>query len=264
MYNEQTILAKISTAYIGQVITYFDTIGSTNDYAKTWARAGAIEGALVIADRQTAGKGRLGRVWDSPDGEGVWMSLIVRPAISPQAISQLTLVAGLSMCRAIRELTGLDAEIKWPNDIVVQGRKVCGILAEMGMQGPIINYVVIGVGVNVNTEVFGQDLPHASSLKLCSGHSYDRIELIEMFARYFEVAYDCFKEQGNLSGLIEDYKKCCLTLGKQVILIEQEIQRCVKVEDITDTGALLIRNEQGIIEEIHSGEVSVRGLYGYI
>lgn len=263
MYNEQSILEQLETCYMGQSITYFDAIGSTNDYAKELARRGMVEGHLVVADLQEAGRGRLGRAWQSPSGTGIWMSFVLRPQIDVCMVPQLTLVAGLSMCEAIRGYTGLDARIKWPNDIVIQGKKVCGILAEMGMQGGKVLYVILGIGVNVNTESFPEHLSHASSLK-CLGHrSYERPVLIGEFARRFESYYEIFKKEQNIHSLVDKYKNLCITLEKKARLVEKEHERVVFVKDMLPTGALLVEDEAGKLEEISSGEVSVRGLYGY-
>ncbi|MGL4738022.1 MAG: biotin--[acetyl-CoA-carboxylase] ligase [Cellulosilyticaceae bacterium] len=263
MYNEQSIRDRIETTYMGKNVSYFDIIDSTNNKAKELARQGAKEGHLVVADQQQAGRGRLGRAWCSPSGTGIWMSFILRPDIEVQRVPQVTLVAGLSMCETIRECTGLDAKIKWPNDIVVQGKKVCGILAEMGMQGGKMLYVILGIGVNVNTECFPDELLHASSLGRLGGCTYGRSVLIADFAVRFERYYEQFKKADYIPQLVDKYKKMCVTLGKQAKLVEKEEERIVYVVDLLPTGALQVINEAGEKEEIQSGEVSIRGIYGY-
>ena len=147
----------IKTETLGKEIKYYSEIGSTNEEAKKLARDNAKEGTLVIADKQVSGKGRLGKVWDSPRGTGIWMSLILRPHIMPSEAGQLTLIAGLNMCEAIEKITGLKAEIKWPNDIIINSKKVCGILTEMSAELEQIKYVIVGIGVNVNNSHFPKD-----------------------------------------------------------------------------------------------------------
>lgn len=263
-YNAQAIEKQLNTKYIGRQIAYFDEITSTNDYAKEWAKEGAREGTLVVAETQMNGRGRLGRNWHSPKGTGIWMSLVLRPQLEIHQIPQLTLIAGLSMCEAIRGATGLEAGIKWPNDIVVEGKKVCGILAEAGLQGGTLNYVVVGVGVNVNTEVFSEDLPYASSLRLLGDKEYDRVHVLVAFAKYFEEYYEAWRQEGNLTPILKRYKIFCLNLNKQAIITNNEAEEIVYVSDVTQDGNLLIQDIKGNLRCVASGEISIRGLYGYI
>ena len=258
-------LAPMLCGYtLGQVIKYYEVVDSTNEKAKALAREGASEGTLVIADQQSAGKGRLGRNWSSPAGTGIWMSLILKPEILPQYASQLTLVAGLCMCEAIREVTGLDATIKWPNDIVVNGKKVCGILTEMSAEMERINYIVLGIGVNVNHKAFPEELPFATSLALEGKQDYERASLIKAFLERFEKDYKHYKVDPHLTAILSRYEAHCITLGKTVKIISGNESFTAEAKEITIDGNLIVKTETGEEKLIHSGEVSVRGLYGYI
>ena len=255
---------NLETKVLGQTIYYEEALDSTNNKAKKLAREGAVEGTLVIADQQTNGKGRLGRVWKSPAGAGIWMSLILRPNILPQYASQVTLIAGLNMCEAIQEMTGLTASIKWPNDVVVNGKKICGILTEMSAEMDQVNYIVVGIGVNVNIKSFPEDLPHASSLALEGGHDYSRKAIIKCFLKKFEIDYNQYKVKPDLESIKNRYEKSCITLHKKVKLIKKNEEMVAQAIEITSQGGLKVRYEDGTEEEVVSGEVSVRGLYDYI
>lgn len=249
---------------LGKEINYYNEINSTNEKAKALAREGSTEGTLVIADRQSAGKGRMGRSWISPEGTGIWMSLILKPEILPQYASQLTLVAGLCMCEAIIEVTGLEAYIKWPNDIVVNGKKVCGILTEMSAEMERINYIIIGTGVNVNQKEFPEDLPFATSLALEGGHNYIRASLIKAFLERFEKEYKHYKLSSSLVAILNRYEKHCITLGKTVKITSGNEVFIAEAKAVTGDGNLIVETETGEEKLVYSGEVSVRGLYGYI
>lgn len=258
------ILSELTTKEMGQTIVYLDEIDSTNNEAKRLAREGAKEGTLIIADCQKSGKGRMGRVWSSPSGEGIWMSLILRPSILPREASQLTLIAGVAMAEAIEKVTGLTAEIKWPNDIVIHQKKVCGILTEMSAQIEGIEYVVLGIGVNVNMIAFTEELPYATSLAIEGKREYSRKQIIARFLEIFEEDYKVYTQQPNLHFIKERYEARCITLHKKVKLIMKDEEKVAQALEINEEGELVVKLEEGSIEEIASGEVSVRGLYGYI
>lgn len=254
----------LKNKYIGQIVERHDKIDSTNIRAKEWAKSGAAEGCIVLADTQSAGKGRLGRTWLSPKGTGIWMSIVLRPHIRLQQIPQITLVAGMSMRKAISDITGLEAKIKWPNDIVVGEKKVCGILTEMAAKANQVEYVVVGIGVNVNNKSFDDTIPHATSLTLEGGCTYDREEIIKQFAQIFEEYYEVFLQTGNLSALMKEYKDHCINLDKQVRISNNQEDYIAYVEDVDSNGSLIIKRADGRCETIFTGEVSVRGLYGYV
>lgn len=255
---------NLCTEVLGQEIWYKEEMDSTNNTAKALAREGAKEGLLVIADRQSQGKGRLGRSWASPAGTGIWMSLVLRPHILPRYASQLTLIAGLNMCEAIQEITGLEARIKWPNDIVINGKKVCGILTEMSAEMEGINYIVLGIGVNVNMAYFPEELPYASSLAREGKKEYSRKEIIKDFLEKFEKDYKAYKKQPDLIAIIERYEKNCITLHKKVKLLMSNEELIAKATGINSEGELIVILEDGSSKVVASGEVSVRGLYDYI
>ena len=262
--TETEIKEQLRTKVLGQTIYYKDEIDSTNNKAKELARKGAKEGTLVVADQQTSGKGRLGRVWESPAGTGIWMSIILRPNILPQYASQITLVAGLDMCEAIQEVTGLNAMIKWPNDVVVGGKKVCGILTEMSAEIEGINYIVVGIGVNVNMKHFPETLPYASSLVLQGGKEYSRKEIITNFLERFDKDYEQYKVKPDLEALQKRYERNCINLHKKVKLVRKSGEVVAEAIGINKEGELCVKYEDGTEETVLSGEVSVRGLYGYI
>lgn len=258
------IKENLQTNILGQYIEYKSEIDSTNNWAKDLARMGASEGTLVVADKQTKGKGRLGRYWESPAGTGIWMSLILRPNILPQFASQLTLIAGLNVCEAIEEVTGLEAKIKWPNDVVINNKKVCGILTEMSAEMELINYVIVGIGINANMKEFPEELPHATSIALETKKECIRKDIIQSFLEKFEKDYETYKNEKSLFFVKDRYERNCITLHKTVKLINEGHESIAEAIGITNTGELMVRHEDGREEEVMSGEVSVRGLYGYI
>lgn len=253
----------LNTKVLGKKIYYFEEVGSTNNEAKALCREWPEEGTLVIAEKQSGGKGRLGRTWESPSKTGIWMSLVLCPEIMPQYASQITLIAGLGMCEAIKDITGLEAKIKWPNDIVVNGKKICGILTEMSAQVEAIDYIVVGIGVNVNMTSFPEELPYASSLALEGGKSYSRREIVARFLQIFEKDYEAYKQKPDLEGIIGRYEANCITLHQMVKIISRNEEMIAKAEKINKDGTLVIKMTDGTVKQISSGEVSVRGLYGY-
>ena len=222
--------------------------------------AGAPDGTLCLAERQTGGKGRLGRSWSSPPGAGVWMSLLLRPQLAPQEATLLTLIAGLSVCRAIRRLTGCGAMIKWPNDIVIGRKKVCGILTELAADMEQIHYVVVGIGVNANLSEFEGELKKkATSLLLETGEKIDRAALIRAVLEEFEACYDRFVTDLT-ADFITPYEELCVSLNRQVSVIRGGREITGQSIGLSKEGELLIQTDGGIVE-IGSGEVTVQGIY---
>ena len=180
--------STLRTEWAGRPVIYLDETDSTNNEAKKAAEDGACHGTLVVADYQSGGKGRRGRVWDAPHGVGAWMSLICRPDVHPSCASMLTLVAGMAVCDGIRTCCGLETRIKWPNDIVIGGKKVCGILTEMSTELDCINYVVAGIGVNVNNREFPEEIRDvATSLFIETGKTVSRSRIIAETMQAFEM-----------------------------------------------------------------------------
>ena len=251
--------------WVGCEILYFDSIDSTNTKAQELAEKGYPSGTLVVADKQIAGKGRRGRNWESPSGCGIFMTLMLKPDINPNNASMLTLVSALAVAKALADITGKDAKIKWPNDIVIDGRKVCGILTEMSAQFDYINNIVIGIGINVNNSSFPEEISAtASSLRLLSGgKKYRRAEIIEKIMEYFEKYYSIFLETEDLSALVNDYDAMLVNMKKQVKVLDPKEPFEGKAMGITKTGELIVDTWESR-KLVSSGEVSVRGIYGYV
>lgn len=249
---------------IDEYYTY-DTIDSTNKQAKRVAAEHPVTSALFISEEQTLGIGRRGRAWVSNAGTGIYMSMLLRPSIKPVNAPMLTLIAGLAVCTAITELTHLKCQIKWPNDIVLNSKKICGILTEMSSEMDYINYVIIGIGINVNNETFDETIEQvATSLKLVGGEIYSRKDIAVGIVQEFEKLYDIFLKEESLRFILDAYNQACVNVGKLVkvevkgeILIGQSLR-------VTEQGDLVVKKEDGEELIIHSGEVSVRGLYGYV
>ncbi len=249
----------------GRKVEYYETVDSTNIRAKRLAEEGAASGTLVVADCQNAGRGRRGRAWVSPPGKNVFMSLILRPDILPASASMMTLIAALAVCEGIKKETGLDTTIKWPNDIVAEGKKVCGILTEMSAELEGIHYIVTGIGINVNIDAFTEEVSHiATSLLLETGKKVRRSRLIAAVMEAFEQYYEEFISQGDLSGLISVYNKHMANAGKEVRVLDPAGEYTGRALGINKKGELLVETQTGEVKHVISGEVSVRGIYGYI
>lgn len=255
----------LHTKWIGTRLEYFDETDSTNIRARKLAEEGAPHGTLVVADSQTAGRGRRGKGWVSPRGTGIWMSMILRPSMSPMSASMLTLIAGLSVVRGVKRSTGLDAMIKWPNDAVLNGKKICGILTEMSTEVEEIRYVIPGIGINVNMDDFPEEIKDtATSLKLEAGRSIRRSPVIAAVAESFEHYYDIFMETFDMSGLKEEYNTHLVNMDREVLVLDPRGQYSGRALGIDHEGSLLVRREDGSLSSVISGEVSVRGIYGYV
>lgn len=257
--------STMKTEWAGRNVLYFDETDSTNTEAKKAAEAGAPHGTLAVADYQSMGKGRRGRSWTSPHGVGIWMSIMIRPNLHPSCASMLTLVAALAVADGIKKVCGLDSKIKWPNDIVVNGKKVCGILTEMSTELDCINYVVTGIGINANTGEFPEDIRDvATSLLLETGERVKRSQLIAAVMEAFEQYYGRFMENENMSGLLEEYNSLLANRDNMVRVLAPGSEYTGTALGIDETGELLVRMESGELRRVLSGEVSVRGIYGYL
>lgn len=263
--SEAELLSCLKTEWAGGRTVYFDATDSTNVQAKRLAEAHAPHGTLVVSDRQDGGKGRRGRSWASPSGVGIWMSLILRPEIAPSSASMLTLAAALAVREGIREETGLSPLIKWPNDLVLNGKKICGILTEMSTELMEIQYVITGIGINVNQREFPSEIRDtATSLIQEAGRSFRRSSLIAAILKAFEKDYAAFLKTGDLSLLLEEYNACLVNRGKEVCILDPSGEYRAVAEGIDESGSLLVTLPDGTRREIISGEVSVRGIYGYV
>lgn len=246
-------------------VEYYPVIGSTNDRAKEAAGEGAPHGTLILADCQNAGKGRRGRQWSTPAGTCIAMSSMLRPEFPPEKASMLTLVMALSVSRAIQELSELETGIKWPNDIVVRGRKLCGILTEMSADMDQIHYVVIGTGINVNQEAFPKELSKtATSLLIETGHPMNRAKIVARCMECFEADYETFASDGSMRGLKADYEARLVNLGRKVQVLAGPNGFTGVARGVDESGCLLVEKEDGAMVPVMSGEVSVRGIYGYV
>ena len=263
--SEAELLSCLKTEWAGGRTVYFDATDSTNIQARRLAEAHAPHGTLVVSDRQDGGKGRRGRSWASPSGVGIWMSLILRPEIAPSSASMLTLAAALAVREGIQEETGLSPLIKWPNDLVLNGKKICGILTEMSTELMEIQYVITGIGINVNQREFPSEIRDtATSLSLEAGRSFRRSSLIAAILKAFEKDYTAFLKTGDLSLLLEEYNACLVNRGKEVCILDPSGEYRAVAEGIDESGSLLVTLPDGTRREIISGEVSVRGIYGYV
>lgn len=241
-------------------VKYIQEVGSTNDVAKTLARENCDDKLLVVCDYQSSGKGRLGRKWMSEKGKGLYMSMVLRPDIMPVEAPQITLVAGMATALAINELTGLNANIKWPNDIIVNGSKIVGILTEMSAEMESVKYVVVGIGVNVDNEQFDDDIKNkASSLFLQTGQKYRRAEIADAIVTKFMYLYDKYCKFG-FASLADEYNRLCINIGRDVRTTgKTQVQG--KALGINENGELMIQTQDGI-KTILSGEVSLRNING--
>lgn len=262
--SEAELRSNRKTDWAGQEIYYFDTIDSTNTRAKQYAEEGHANGTLIVAGEQKAGKGRRGRSWSSPKGTGIFMTLMLKPDIAPNNASMLTLVAALSIAKAIEDVAELEVGIKWPNDIVANGKKIVGILTEMSAQIDYINHVVIGVGINVHNEDFPEEIKEtASSILLESGKRVNRAEIIEKFLEYFEKYYAVFLETEDMERLVKEYDSMLVNRGRMVRVLDPKEPFEGKAMGITKKGELIVDTWESR-KLVSSGEVSVRGIYGYV
>ena len=263
IYNETTITDQIHTKWAGKTVHFARETDSTNLWIKRLAKEGAPEGTLALAEFQSAGRGRLGRSWEVPEGTSVMMSILLRPKFEPQYAPTLTLVMGMAVAKAVKKL-GFDVSIKWPNDVVVSHKKICGILTEMGVRDGKIDYAVIGVGINVNIREFPEEMADkATSLYLESGREFDRSQLPGLVMEAFEEYYEKFAATCDLSGLKEKYESILANYNQPVRVLAKEPYEGV-ARGITDGGELLVEKTDGTIVAVSAGEVSVRGLYSYV
>ncbi len=289
MLSEEHITEQLHTQWVARNILYLDETRSTNDDAKKLGEEGAENGTLVVADRQINGRGSRGRSWETPSGTNIAMSLIIRPTATPERISMLTLIMGLSVAEGIEDVlvemsddsiskstlkdiprqliseTKFFPQIKWPNDVVIAGKKICGILTELHMNPDnTINNVVIGVGINVNMLEFPDSIKDiAGSILSETGIRTDRSAVVAACMKRFEENYKLYCENFDLSLLKAQYEYRLINRGKQVRILDPKGEYEAIAHGITSMGALIISDEQGVEHEINSGEVTVRGLYTY-
>lgn len=263
--NYEEIEEYLDTDSMGRNIHYFDSIDSTNKKAKEMA-LGEKEGTVLVAEEQSGGKGRLGRTWISPKGKGIWMSIILKPKVDPMKVAKITLLGAAAVTKALNNLN-IRSQIKWPNDILIDGKKICGILTEMNCELNMINYVVMGIGINVNLDAneIPEDLrDKATSVKISEGKEINRKELLANILNEFEELYLSFRDKDDVSYAIDICRKNSALIGKEIRVIKGEEIKLGKALDINEEGQLVVEFENGVVENVYSGEVSVRGLEGYI
>lgn len=256
------LLSRLGTTHvIGREIRVFQETTSTNDLAELLARGSAKEGAVVFAEAQTRGRGRHGRTWVSPAGKGLWLSVLLRPKLRMESVTQLTIAAAVALSRAIRNQTELRPDIKWPNDLLLSGKKVAGILTELSAEPGAIKHVVIGIGVNVN--MASSDLPPdlqsvATSLKIECGHDLDRAALAAAILREFDNDY-ARVNSGHFEALADEWESQCSTLGHAVSIHVGQRRFRGRAESLDSSGALLLRTSHGHLERISAGDVTMEG-----
>lgn len=257
LYPEE-IKEYLKTAKIGRIILYDETVDSTNITAKGIAEKGFEEGTVVVAEVQTAGKGRLGRGWHSPHGTGIWMSVMVKPTIIPMDAPKITLLTAVSVAQAVWQELGIKPGIKWPNDILMQGKKVCGILTEIKADMDRIHYIIVGIGINVNDHEFPSEIGEiATSLKMETGIDINRAKMAAAVLNNWEENYQEFLQRG-FSRIKSVWKEYSVNLRAEVTVhtLKDTIQG--RAVDIDDEGMLLVEDTGGTIHKIVAGDVSLR------
>lgn len=243
----------LNTKFIGKKIHYFESVSTTMHEAMQLGLEGAPEGTLVLAESQTRGKGRLGRLWLSPKYKGIYLSLILRPEISPEQASILTLLAAVSICEAIKKIAGIDANIKWPNDILIGNKKLGGILTELSAEMDKVSFVTIGIGLNVNNDKKSL-ISTATSLREHRKESINRVALLQEILRRIEENYLIFQKKGP-RHIIEKWREHNITLGKMIKVYCHKEHITGQAIDIDIDGGLLVRKDSGFTEKVFSGDV---------
>lgn len=254
------ITPMLHTSVVGTKLDIMKSVDSTNEEVKRRAAEGEKSGLVIAAEKQTGGKGRLGRTWQSDSG-GIYFTVLLKPDLPPNEISAVTLAAGYGMCLAVREYTGLDAKIKWPNDIIIGNKKVCGILTEMAAQTDRVDYVAIGIGINVNHISFPDEIKEkATSLYIESGKKINRNEFFACILKNLDMV-----TAGFMAGFTEkdknNFKSLCATLDRQVSAVKGGVKIEGTAFDLSSEGDLMIRDKNGTVYAVNSGEVVVQGIY---
>jgi BirA family transcriptional regulator, biotin operon repressor / biotin---[acetyl-CoA-carboxylase] ligase len=250
----------LTTKYLGRTIHYEETVNSTQKIAHKLAYDGVVEGTIVLAEEQLAGRGRLDRSWHSPKYTGVWMSLILRPNIPPQQAPQLTLLAAVSVAQAIQEVTNLEPGIKWPNDILIHGKKSVGILTELQAEADRINSVIIGIGINVNQTIddFPDELKdRATSLSVEAGVKINRAELVQAILAKLEKRYEEYLRTG-FQGIKLLWEAYAISIGKEITASTLKGKLTGFAKGITDEGVLMLEDENQITHYIHSADIEIK------
>lgn len=265
VYGRNEIESRLKGLWVGRQLYFYEKTDSTNIVAKRLGEEGARHGALVVADAQERGRGRRGRSWSSPPGVSVSFTILLRPSFPADKASSLTLVMALSVARALEKECGVEAMIKWPNDIVIHGKKVCGILTEMSIDMDAVNYVVVGAGINANLQEIPQELEDkATSLLIECGRRVSRANVLKAVLESFEKNYEIFAQKESFSDLRQDYEKYLVNRNKKVLVLDPKGQYEGTALGINEKGELLVKRPDERIETVYAGEVSVRGVCGYV
>jgi BirA family biotin operon repressor/biotin-[acetyl-CoA-carboxylase] ligase len=260
LLTPEEIQTELDTKTFGSSIHYLEEVASTQDEARRLAESGAAEGTLVVAEVQAAGRGRRDRHWISPPRAGIYVSLILRPHLEPFNIAQMPIVAGIGVCESIAEITDLQPRMKWPNDVLVEGKKVAGILAEMSAEPERIHYVILGIGINVNTPVsaFPDNLqPTAISLADASGRLVSRRMLVQALLQKLEALYDQFQRTG-FQALRERCRRWDKTIRSLVEIQDASGSFVGYALDIDEDGALLVKDREGFVRRVLAGDATLR------
>ncbi|MDR0271569.1 biotin--[acetyl-CoA-carboxylase] ligase [Paenibacillus sp.] len=254
-----SLIEAFKTNTIGKKLKVLESTISTQEEARVLAEAGAPEGTLVIAEEQTGGRGRMGRRWLSPKGKGIWMSLLLRPKQPLHCMPQLTLLTGVAVCRAVRRTTGVMAGLKWPNDLLVNGRKISGILLESAAEDEYVRYCITGIGISANLDM--DDYPEelkdaATSLKIEAGEKVDRVQLIAAVWEEFEALYALYQEEG-FGPIASLWEALSVTLGKPVTVYTASGPVSGKADKLDPSGALLVITDDGRRVPVFSGDVKL-------
>ena len=260
LLHADDLLARLgNVAIIGRDIRVFEQTTSTNDVVEKLARDGVKEGVVVFAESQTKGRGRLGRAWASPKNKGLWFSVLLRPDLRPQAATQFTIASATALGRAIYEVTGLRPEIKWPNDLLIRGKKIVGILTELHAELDRIRHVILGIGLDINLEAqeFAPELRSvATSLKIECGHEVSRAEMAAAVLTELDRDYARITA-GKFPAIADEWEAGCSTIGKNVTVQIGGRRISGRAESLDDDGALLLRTEHGLLERIIGGDVAL-------
>jgi len=250
---------------IGRELFHFDEIDSTNNYAKKIANEGCPHGTVIVAERQTMGRGRVGRQWQSDNSGGLWFSIVVRPDMEPERVQVITLAASVAVVEGIRKELGVNCGIKWPNDIILNSSKLGGILTELSAEPGHVNYIVVGIGINVNQSLSDFDIElqnKATSIFISTGKQCSRVKLLGSILRSFEEIY-CTLLEGRAEEIINKWNSYSVTIGKEVKIFIKNIEYIGTAQSIASDGKLVVKCKDGKTMNVSAGEVQVRGLMGY-
>ncbi|WP_028610567.1 biotin--[acetyl-CoA-carboxylase] ligase [Paenibacillus harenae] len=257
LFSAEELGLSLKSDVFGKSLQLFDSVESTQNIARAAAEEGAPEGTLIIAEQQVSGRGRMGRGWISPRGQGVWMSMVLRPTIPIHFAPQLTLLTAVALCRSLKRITGLSIGIKWPNDLLIEGKKISGILLESAAEDERLRYVIAGIGISVNLEE--SDYPEellakATSLRIAGGRKWERTEVVADFLKEWEQLYLLYQEQG-FGPVITLWEALSVSLGKQVRLITPQGDIAGVPVGLEESGAIRVELADGTFKSVFSAEM---------